>query len=112
MNACQHRVPVSIERKGKQDQPRETLQNRIGPKKQTGARPHHYGGGVSEIKIYALTENACDVGNWGFLHIPAKTIISYWGHRRGFPKSYAKAITVEDSWVSFFLGWPLALLYD
>jgi hypothetical protein len=29
MNVCQHRVPVSIERKGNQDQPRETLQNRV-----------------------------------------------------------------------------------
>jgi hypothetical protein len=29
MNACQHGVPVCIERKGKKDKPKETLRNRV-----------------------------------------------------------------------------------
>ena len=61
MNACQHRIPVSIERKGKQDQPRETLQNRVVQKSTQGLG-------------HIITEEGCQKSRFlSQIFIPAKT---------------------------------------
>ena len=61
MNACQHRVPVSIERKGKQDQPRETLRNRVVQKSKRGLG-------------HIITEERCQKSR--FMHLPRIELIS------------------------------------
>lgn len=55
MNACQHRVPVRIERKGKQDQPREILQNRVVQNSKLGLG-------------HIITEEGCQKSR--FMHLP------------------------------------------
>ena len=60
MNACQHRVPVSIERKGKQDQPRETLHNRVVQQSKLG-------------RGHIITEEGCQKSK--FMHLPGMHVM-------------------------------------